>query len=254
MVVGQMIGGAAVGCRARGIVTRRSAVRLLASGAGLLLGGCSLFGNRAAYRCRMTIEVDTAEGARVGSSVLEIESYKEAVVVGDRGGGHTGLAGEAVAIDLPGGPVFALLTLGDGARNLAAVITEALAPEARTGDFDQFLAAVRKLGSGAYRGELRRTRSSDGGVDEPNWPVMVRFASTADPASVERLDPDQAGIRHIMLETTDAPLTIGIERRLPWLVGHTGSLVRIPAGETPDQMPFGYFITDDQFSTEIKRA
>ena len=239
-------------------MTRRGAVTWLASGSGLLLGGCGLLRSRANYRFRMTIEVSTSSGVRTGSSVMEIESYKEAIVVGDRGGGHTGLTGQAVVIDLPDGPIFALLTIGDGARGLAGVVTEALAPDARTVNFDHFLTAVRRLGSGRYQADLPRLRSPDAtnvaGEGEPNWPMMVRFASIADPQSVEAVDPYRLGVRRVTLETTDAPLSVGIEKRLPWLTTQSGSLVRVPAGETPERMPFGYLITQREFSTEIKHV
>lgn len=198
---------------------------LLAAGAGLLVTGCSLISGESTYRVRMTVEVDTPQGLKSGSSVMEVVAYKESIVIGDRGGGHSGVGGEAVAIDLPGGPVFALLTIGDGAPTLASQVTYALAPEARSGDFDAYLAAVRKLGrasEGAIEAELpHHLTYSYGGDDHPEadvaWPMMIRFRNLNDPRTLERVDPATIGVKRITLTVTKEPVTVGIEKRLGWL-------------------------------------
>ena len=48
--------------------------------------------------------------------------------------------------------------------------------------------------------------------------MMVRFGNINDPKSVERVEPNQIGVRRIWLETTSEPVTTGIKLRLPWLV------------------------------------
>ena len=209
----------------RDLLTRRGAMGLLAVGTGLLVSGCALISGESTYRFRMTVEVQTPQSLKSGSSVMEIVAYKDPFVIGDYSGGHSGVGGQAVVIDLPGGPVFALLTIGDGAPLLASQVTYALAPEARSGDFDAYLAAVRKLGrasEGAIEAELPHHLSySYGGDDHPEadlaWPMMVRFRNLNDPMSVERVDPAAIGVKRIILTVTKEPLTVGIDKRLGWL-------------------------------------
>jgi hypothetical protein len=50
-------------------VTRRRAISLLTGAAAVGLAGCGLIGSRASYRFRMTVDVQTPQGIRSGSSV-----------------------------------------------------------------------------------------------------------------------------------------------------------------------------------------
>lgn len=191
------------------MMARREVMGTLLAGAGMLMAGCA-FSGQPTYRFRMTVEIATPQGLKTGSSVMEIVAYKESFVIGDRGGGHSGLGGEAVVVDLADGPVFALLHKeSDNARDLHGEVTHALAPEASThGDFDVFLAAVRRLGKeSGIKADLPRA----------DWPMMVRFRNLGDPKSVEKVDPDAIGVKRIRLETTSDPMTTGIEKRLGWL-------------------------------------
>jgi hypothetical protein len=188
------------------MIARRSVLGLLAGGAAAAgLGGCRLFTSRASYRFRMTIE----GGGVTGSGVLQVSAARLLALTAHEHPGSVGLKGEAVVLDLPDGPVFALLTIGDGKPLLATRVTLALDPEADSLDAGKFVQAVRALGRPFARARAELPRR--------DWPLMVRFADIADPASVERVDPETAGIFSIMLETTRDPVTTGIERRLGWL-------------------------------------
>src|SRR5690348_5600782 len=100
------------------------------------------------YRFRMTVEVETPQGLRTGSSVMEESAYKKIKLTSEEhsGGGFT--YGEAVVVDLPDGPVFALLTLGlgGGEQPLGYIVTNALVPDMKQADIDAYVAAVRRLG------------------------------------------------------------------------------------------------------------
>jgi hypothetical protein len=74
---------------------------------------------------------------------------------------------------------------------------------------------------------LYRIRDTRGPIDIPlgALPLLVRFRDLNDPTTVERVDPfDLAGsfgagvkIKRATIEITNAPVTTGIEQKLPWL-------------------------------------
>lgn len=218
------------------------------------VAGCSLVGSEARYRFRMLIEVQTPTGVKTGFSVMEINAYREPIVIGDRGGGHSGLRGEAVMIDLDEGPIFALLMIKDGGPALAGVVTHALAPETKSPDFNVYLDAVRRL-SGASEGKYRAaipqvSRGNVSGIAEGDkiWPMIVRFRDIHDPTSIEKVDPEAVGVKRILVETTSDRMTTGIDKKLPWLprVYQMG----IGSDFHPAGIPVGDF--QSLFSTEVK--
>lgn len=189
------------------MMARRAVMGLLGGLAVVTVAGCDPFVRSASYRFRMTVEIETPQGVRRGSSVMEVVAQKGSFSLGDTTGNGVGLAGEAVIVDLPTGSVFVLLELPDARGPLASVATVALAPDARGGDGSNFFSAVKRLGGwfGSASAELPRE----------SWPMMVRFRDINDPKSVE---PSQIGVKRILLETTSEPVTTGIKLRLPWLV------------------------------------
>ena len=85
---------------------------LLGTAAIAALGACSPFYPSATIRYRMTVEVETPEGLKTGSSVIET-TIQSGPRMGDAGGVSYQYRGEAVAVDLPGGnTLFALMTGG----------------------------------------------------------------------------------------------------------------------------------------------
>ena len=85
----------------------RSAVRfaiLLAVVAAITLGlsGCT---KADSYRYRLTVEVDTPQGLRTGSSVIEVGFLKIPDWLPNGGGVSIKYRGEAVAVDLPDGQI-----------------------------------------------------------------------------------------------------------------------------------------------------
>jgi hypothetical protein len=225
-------------------MTRRGVMGLFAGVTLTTLAGCSFTGQQS-YRFKMTIEVETPQGIKAGSSVMEIVAYKESFVIGDRGGGHSGLGGEAVVVDLPDGPIFALLTIRDGGPNLHSEVTKALAPETSSGNFDDYLAAVRKLGGwfGGAKADLPRE----------SWPMMVRFANLNDPKTVQMVEPEAVGVKRVWVETTSDAVTNGIEKRLGWLPTHHGVLVSDPNSQELDRTHPERNINQDAFWNGISK-
>ena len=202
-------------------MTRREVIGILSVGtASLAIGGCGLLNSRASYRFRMTVEMDTPQGLRAGSSVYEVVAEKNntRLLAEERAGGVI-TRGEAVVVDVPGGAIYVLLTLPKTTNGLGAVATYALSPETERGGIDNFLPAVKKLGGwfGDAKAELPRE----------DWPLMVWFGDINDPKTVQRVEPDAIGVKRILLESTGDEVTTGIERTLKWL-GDRGGVVSGP--------------------------
>lgn len=181
---------------------------LLASPIAFALTGCSLPGS-ASYRFRMTVEAHTPAGLRNGSSVMEESASRQIFRTSETGPGSGGTRGEAVVVDLPAGPLFVLLKMPDARGEVGGYVTDALNHGGHLGGFEPYFAAVKRLGGwfGHAKAQLPRE----------DWPMMVRFRDINDPKSVERIDPNTAGVTRILLETTRDEVTRGIEKRLSWL-------------------------------------
>lgn len=177
--------------------------------AALALTRCA-FGGGASYRFRMTVEVQTPQGLKEGSSVYKVEAYKSFALTSEEKEGGGAFRGQATMIDLPGGPVFVLMRTGTAGLDLGEAATLALRPDAQTGHVDDYIAAVRALGhANVVKAEL----------PHKDWPLIVRFRNFHDPATVVLVDPATVGIMRILVETTDAEISKGIDAQLNWL-GH----------------------------------
>jgi hypothetical protein len=181
---------------------------LLSSALALPVSGCGgLFPKR--YRFRMTVEVETPEGLKTGSSVMEVSAYKVVRIMSEERAGGGSFHGEAVTVDLPAGPLFVLLIKSPRQQpSLEGDVARALLPGANIQNVDDYVAAVAKLGTTRAHADLPRG----------DWPMMVRFKDINNPKTVEVVDAPTIGVGRIRLETTSDPVTSGIKRRLRWLV------------------------------------
>jgi len=200
------------------------AIAVALATAAMLLGGCAMFASET-LRYRLTVEVETPEGLRTGSSVVE-SSVKPSGLLSAVAVNYS-IRGEAVAVDLPGKrTLFALLTSETGdvdAPNCypAAAFADRL-PKRFHGTYPwlESHAALRKL-KGV--GVLTHSRPAEPGEPCNPFPLLVRFRNIANPASVEAVDPDNlaasfgpgTSLRRITVQITDDPVTTGIEKRLP---------------------------------------
>ena len=180
------------------MMARRGTLGLLAGSVTAVLGGCGLFGPKS-YRFRMTVEVETPQGIKTGSSVYEVSGRRSVALTSEESKGSVSVRGEALVVDLPGGPLFVTLKMPVAGRTLAGPATRALAPDTKRGGFEALMAGVGKLGGifASARAELPRQ----------DWPLMVRFGNIADPTSVVEVDPEAAGVKRIVLETTGDEVT-----------------------------------------------
>lgn len=172
----------------------------------------------------MTVEAETSQGMKAGSSVYEVYADKRLALTSEEAEISDGLRGQALVVDLPQGPVFALLKQdGNSGLYLHRAVTVALSGRMFKG-LDDLIAMTGKLG-GAFAGTARAE------LPRENWPMMVRFRDINDPASVEKVEPEAIGIRRIIVETTGDAVSTGIAKRLAWL-GNEGAKGNVVSGPT----------------------
>ena len=211
------------------------AVLALAIVTALLWGSGFFHDETPDYRYRLTVEVETPEGLKTGSSVIEVNTSvagRNSIPV--PGTVSHRVRGEAVTVDLGArGVLFALLRSDDNfdwAKNVvyrvASKVPRVRDAEGRLdsdGDFEAQFAAMLEHREPI---ELPRTFPNRGHLkDQPARPMLVRLADIADPSTVQRVDPDDlaAGfgpgvkLRRITVQLTDDLVTTGIEQRLTWL-------------------------------------
>ena len=248
--------------------TRRGALAGAAALATIaLLPGCGLASDHLPdYRYRLTVEVDTPEGLRIGSSVIEVRSTLLAKTVPDAPVLRIDVRGEAAAVDLgPRGVLVALLrseksvNWAGGAMELVTPRPPVVPGENRFALWHKAMIANRGLHVVPRSDPQERRRAGDplpGPNDPPpDYPMLVRFGDIADPASVALVHPDDLAasfgegvkLRRITVELTDDPVTTGIEKRLGWLGQIRG---KYKAEEFPNDIPLGNF--SGMFSTEFQ--
>lgn len=204
------------------MMTRRTALGALVSGLLMPLAGCGLIGG-ARYRFRMTVEVDTPDGVRTGSSVYEVKAWNPPKFLPEERSRDWSVRGEAIAVDLPGGrTLFALLKTANPMRDdLARMSMAALDPAFRNDVVES-----------AGRIALGRSIRSPTEVQPSDYPILVTFGNVANPSSVTGVSPADlarifgAGVKlkRIVVEVSDAKVTAVIGKRLNWLKDHRGSL------------------------------
>ena len=204
--------------RAGGSVTRRRAVASIAIAGALAASGCgSLFPD--IYRYRLTVEVDTPQGLKSESSVIQVETREGIGFLGPEASGlSTRVNGEAVAVDFPGGQtLFALLSRSNDPDAAAGYAIDGLLPKLvdRGGDGKAWFHNLK----------IMRAKTEAAALDPTDYPMLVRFRDPQNPKSVNVVDPGNLaasfgpgiGLKRITVQMTDDPVTKRIEKRLGWL-------------------------------------
>jgi hypothetical protein len=174
------------------------------------------------YRYKLTLTLNTSEGIKRGSSVVEAQFYE--VSIPAKGTAHK-LVGQALFIDLGAGkpPLVALLT-----SRASSTYRKERSWYRDAGPSDTLLSSlygVTLKGSvidyipviAGLRG-LRKLQPSD-------LPDLVTFTDVKQPNSVIAVDPadlqnslgSNISWGDLTLEITDEPITQGIQENLPWL-------------------------------------
>lgn len=176
------------------------------------------------YRYRLTVEVETPEGLRSGSGVIEVEQRMGRSSMNPAGRKILRRArGEAVAVDLPDGRTLYVLLRSDGNIDWATYVMQMLAPDIEGEPWEEAFDNVLLIEGEV---ELPRTRPTEEHLDERSaYPILVTFGDESDPTTVERVDPDNLTasfgerymLERITVQLTDDPVTTGLDERLGWL-------------------------------------
>ncbi|MDG6078622.1 hypothetical protein E3U23_05375 [Erythrobacter litoralis] len=229
-----------------------------------ILAGCGFLGLDPTpdYRYRLTVEVDTPQGLRSGSSVIEVETdVASATTIPSPGSVSHRVRGEAVAVDLPDGrTLFALLRSGTDA-DWASRVMSMLAPDPPDDVEDRFQARFDNLLALEGKLTLPRMWPPVGHLEERSaYPMLVTFGDIAVPTSVTEVDPDDLAatfgedyaLRRITVELTDAPVTTGIEKRLGWLPNYFDKMLDGRRLHSFDEdAPFANELSQGDFSRGI---
>lgn len=243
----------------RGVMTLMAGLVVLLSGCGTALPD---------YRYRLTVEVETPEGLKTGSSVIEVStSMTSSTSIPSPGAVRYRLSGEAVAVDLgQHGTLFALLR-SDVEPSWGTNLLFRLAPDVgavrdENGKYDSdasFRARYEAMLQNRRLIVLPKTFQTNRVLrDMPARPMLVRFRDITDPTTVERVDPDDLAasfgegikLRRVTVQLTDDPVTKGIIKELPWLANQQGGLVRVTKGKVIEDMPIGAQLYEGDFMRE----
>lgn len=176
----------------------------------------------ATWRYRVTVEIETPEGLKIGSAVHQI-SIQTPLIDWPDIGNPANFQGEAVVVDLgERGKVFTLISNQSWQNGLY----QAFPIEAPTS----------KKGIETYKKTIKPGMTSEW---KTNQPTMVTFSDLNNPLTVEpvysqRYDSEQkvfvavvdrfkeifgqgVGLKRIIVETTEDPITWGLINSLPWL-------------------------------------
>lgn len=184
----------------------------------LLLSTCGVFDPLfdQSYRFRMTVEVDTPDGLKTGSSVYEVTAGDRWAPLPESSAYSLEERGQAVAVDFaPGQTLFALLKTNAELRDIASLSMQTLDAGY---SYDGPISAAERLSA---RDEDRMPTP----VDPAIYPMLVTFGDLADPASVRLVDASNlaasfgegVSLKRITVQITDDPVTTGIKERLEWL-------------------------------------
>jgi len=202
---------------------------MIAIFAFLSLSACNLFDDTPTYRYRMTVEVETPEGLKTGSSVLQVDTRFETNPESPASQRISRrVKDEAAFVDLgERGSLFALLRSEDDV-DFAKRIMFLMAPKGRDKNGDRFLGRFNNMLEMTEPFELPATQEeiNPSLAEMKAQPMLVTFGDLDDPTSVARVDPDDlaasfgdgVSLSRITVQITDDPVTTGIEERLGWLV------------------------------------
>lgn len=210
------------------MIERRDILAGALAAMALLLTACGLGSDPTSdYRYLLTVEVDTPEGLKTGSSVIEVRQSMGRSA--DTGFGEIIMRrvyGEAVSVDLPGRrKLFALLRSEDQA-DWAGSVMQYVAPKVESESLNEKFDNMRMIEG--ERELPRHWHPSAGGLRLSAYPMLVTFGDLFDPTSVAELDSDDladtfgegVSLKRITVQMTDDPVTTGIVKQLEWLDNH----------------------------------
>ena len=221
--------------------------RKLIALAVLALGACS---PSETFRYRVTVEVNTPQGIKTGSSVWETR-ITEGSGIPDSGL-RLSERGSAVAVDLPTGTLYALMKGQDFIEHQNGNYVSDVLPAHLSKYGQPGVEVVHGDWRANARGIQRAKPNFEMYPDE--YPMLVRFTDEKQPATVQKVDPaDLAasfgpGIslkRITVTYTSDRPDVHALDERLPWIP--TTASLHLTEGILRSQRPFASFIIGTDF-------
>lgn len=193
-----------------GRATLRGVCLLAICLAALTTSGCS---ESYSWNQKLTIEVETPSGMKIGSAVTRLNMWVECCVPGLGTVGNSSIHGEATVVELaPGRYLFAILR---GHEDLAQNVFRETIGLSRKSNRPEFNVWAKRLEN------LRATAN----VPANAYPEFVTFSNVSDPASVKRVDPHDLSaafgpgyrLKRITLEITDEGKSTTLKSVLPWI-------------------------------------
>jgi hypothetical protein len=209
------------------MTTRRGLMALLAAAPAAFLSGCG--SGPWFIRYRLTLEVETPEGTKTGSGVIEHAArWNDGITRGLGAGPGLAVAtrGEAIITDLGERGLLLCLLTRDAARYPSSdeLLLSNIFP------FDKWGGSIEDYST--YLGRLEwRKPVADAPLER--LPMLARLRDPQDPATAERVDPTNlaatfgTGVRlvRVTAQITDDPLAAPtIENKLPWIRTLQGSI------------------------------
>ena len=175
----------------------------------LPVGYCTYYFWPYAWSQKMTVEVETPEGVKTGSSVVRV-NWRKNDPLGSINGPRwlSQIWGEAPVVELPGKKYLFALLSHRGSSSYAANIALRTMPSAKwrsASEWAKNYVAVRRS-----RGKVEK-------VKPENYPLLVTFSDITKPETVKRVDPDNLAatfgpghaLKSITLEITNEAVTRG---------------------------------------------
>lgn len=199
-----------------------------------------------AINYRLTVEAVTPDGPKQASGVIQISIGSQFNMNGGGRRGDIDVTGEAIYLDLGRGKnLFVTLTNNGSGRPSRSMVLD--------GAYNAIWLPIRvfqfKWDWGNERELERQARAAKvaGPKDVPliALPTLVTFRDLTDPMSVELIDPrdisaafgSSYALTKAILELTDDPPTVGIERTLNWVNRINGGYLH--GGSTSRGSPYG---------------
>ncbi len=177
-------------------------------------------------RYRLTVEVETPQGLKTGSSVIKTIREEHIQFLPEVGVVTWRVTGEAVFVDLGGGKNL-VVTLTSNASGRSTSVGAAGLPFSPGPD----------LNTRGYPAKWREVvRLGIRNIPPARLPTTVTFTDISDPKSVKLVDPrdlaatfgEGYGIKRATVEVTRDGVTEGIEGKLGWLGSLTVEKVLAP--------------------------
>ncbi|GAA4007100.1 hypothetical protein GCM10022211_20240 [Sphingomonas humi] len=172
----------------------------------------------------VAFRIDVYAGEKVlGSSVMSVTARETPSLLESAAQLSIRLKGEALALDENGRRGLLFMTLKPGGPVSSALLAGpavfAMADCVGCGGHQQFWNAM---------GDVKSAwRDPSGDIPRKDWPLIVRFRDSSDPASVSIVDPAALSITAVRVTRTKLPVSDGLRDFLPWLTDQGFRLVSI---------------------------